>query len=34
MVKKIMERYYQQKKAAGGATKPPVATPVAPRKGG
>lgn len=33
-LKKIMERYYQQKKATGGATKAPVATPIAPRKGG
>ncbi|KAJ4359255.1 hypothetical protein N0V95_002336 [Ascochyta clinopodiicola] len=33
-VKKIVERYYQQKRATGGATKPPVATPIAPRKGG
>lgn len=34
MVKKIIERYYSQKRTTGGATKVPVATPVAPRKGG
>ncbi|KAF9696318.1 hypothetical protein EKO04_005259 [Ascochyta lentis] len=33
-VKKIIERYYQQKRTTGGATKAPIATPIAPRKGG
>ncbi|KZM25337.1 uncharacterized protein EKO05_0000509 [Ascochyta rabiei] len=33
-VKKIIERYYQQKRATDGATKAPITTPIAPRKGG
>ena len=32
-VRKIVENYYQRKKAGGGA-RAPVATPIAPRKGG
>ena len=32
-VRKIVENYYKRKNA-GGATRAPVATPIAPRKGG
>jgi hypothetical protein len=33
-VRKVVERFYQIKKGAGGANRAPVATPIAPRKGG
>jgi hypothetical protein len=33
-VKKIVENYYQRKKTVTGNNRVPVATPIAPRKGG
>ncbi|KAF2195256.1 hypothetical protein K469DRAFT_6416 [Zopfia rhizophila CBS 207.26] len=33
-IRKILENYYQRKKASQGTGRAPVATPIAPRKGG
>ena len=33
-VQKVVDSFYQRKKASLGANRPPAATPIAPRKGG